>query len=593
MARIKTTTRRTAEIFWQYTKLKKGSFYLGTLGAGLAVLVQDVLAPLILANAFTKIQTLSRANETIMLGDFRWHLIGYITLMICGFILWRGQVWFVWRYELNAINTMAKDIFSHLQKMGTTFHSNRFGGSLVSQSNKFISSYERIMDEFTWSITTGIVAYVGSLTILALNSPVYAGIFFVLSMIYLRTMYRRTLKMMPESKALAASESQRTAKLADAITNVAAVRSYAGEHYEDKLFAKQIRETDRKFWDFLMKVWRNEAIGHSITNSINVIAFSTGLIAITVFDSPAGTLFLIVTYTIQLGRRMWESNRTLRNLNRSFGDATDMTEILQLEPEIKDAPDAKPLKAVRGDIKFNSVDFHYPDNNRSLFKNLNLHIKPGEQVGLVGKSGGGKSSLTNLILRFLEINDGEILIDGQNIQHVTQQSLRQHVSYVPQEPMMFHRTIAENIGYGDPTASQRAIEAVAKMAHAHDFIKDLPDGYNTLVGERGVKLSGGQRQRVAIARAMLKNAPILLLDEATSALDSESEVLIQDALWKLMHGRTAIVIAHRLSTIQKMDRIIVMDNGTITEQGSHKELIQKNGTYAELWNHQTGGFIDD
>jgi ATP-binding cassette subfamily B protein len=211
----------------------------------------------------------------------------------------------------------------------------------------------------------------------------------------------------------------------------------------------------------------------------------------------------------------------------------------------------------------------------------------------VGPSGGGKTTLSSLLLRFMDVNEGEICIDGQNITHITQADLRQNIAYVPQEPMLFHRTIRDNIRYGEIEAGSQAVEAVAKMAHAHEFISNLSHGYDTLVGERGIKLSGGQRQRVAIARAMLKNAPILILDEATSALDSESEVLIQDALWKLMEGRTAIVIAHRLSTIQKMDRIVVLDNGKIVEQGTHHELLAHKGLYAKLWAHQSGGFIEE
>jgi ATP-binding cassette subfamily B protein len=228
-----------------------------------------------------------------------------------------------------------------------------------------------------------------------------------------------------------------------------------------------------------------------------------------------------------------------------------------------------------------------------LFEKLSLRIQSGEHIGLVGKSGGGKTTITKLLLRFLDIQNGSIKIDGQDIAQVTQESLRRKIAYVPQEPLLFHRSLAENISYGKPGADQKEIEKVARMAHAHEFIKDLAHGYDTLVGERGVKLSGGQRQRIAIARAMLKDAPILVLDEATSALDSESEVLIQDALWKLMEGRTAIVIAHRLSTIQKMDRIIVMDDGKIVEEGTHKELTAQKGVYASLWDHQTGGFIEE
>jgi len=250
----------------------------------------------------------------------------------------------------------------------------------------------------------------------------------------------------------------------------------------------------------------------------------------------------------------------------------------------------------QGAISIQNVVFDHEEKdspNAALFNNFNLEIKPGEKIGLVGRSGSGKTTVTRLLLRFMDIDSGKISIDEQNITAITQSDLRSAISYVPQEPLLFHRSLSENIAYGRPDATTEQITQAAKNAHADEFIRTLTDGYETLVGERGVKLSGGQRQRVAIARAMIKDAPILVLDEATSALDSESEILIQDALWKLMEGKTAIVIAHRLSTIQKMDRIVVMDKGTIVEQGSHKELLAKNGVYAKLWAHQSGGFIEE
>lgn len=233
-------------------------------------------------------------------------------------------------------------------------------------------------------------------------------------------------------------------------------------------------------------------------------------------------------------------------------------------------------------------------NRAPHFSTDSIYQSPGEKIGLVGPSGGGKTTITKLLLRFMDISKGSISIDGQDIRKITQSDLRRFISYVPQEPLLFHRTIAENIAYGTHNATREMIQKAAKGAHAEEFIQSLSDGYETLVGERGVKLSGGQKQRIAIARAMIKDAPILVLDEATSALDSESEVLIQDALWKLMKDRTAIVIAHRLSTIQHLDRIIVLDKGKIAEEGTHKDLVKKkNGLYARLWSHQSGGFIQD
>jgi ATP-binding cassette subfamily B protein len=266
---------------------------------------------------------------------------------------------------------------------------------------------------------------------------------------------------------------------------------------------------------------------------------------------------------------------------------------LTQKSSVEDPRVPEPLAIRTGAIQFRDVTFIHSGADDALFEKFSLSIEPGEKIGLVGHSGSGKTTFTRLLLRFSDIQDGAITIDGQDVSHITQEDLHSVIAYVPQEPLLFHRSIRENIAYGNLGADDAAVKRAAKHAHAHDFIRTLPVRYDTLVGERGVKLSGGQRQRIAIARAMLKDAPVLVLDEATSALDSESEVLIQDALWKLMEGRTAIVIAHRLSTIQKMDRIVVLENGKIVEEGPHKTLLAKKGTYAKLWAHQSGGFIDE
>ena len=305
-----------------------------------------------------------------------------------------------------------------------------------------------------------------------------------------------------------------------------------------------------------------------------------------------GVFSFTFTFTIML--RLFDINTLTRQVEEAFLQASPMTKILLEVDEVVDSINASELVIKDTTIEFNDVSFDYNEgkNNSPVFKNLNLHIKSGEKVGLVGPSGGGKSTLTRLILRFEDIQSGSIRIDNQNITLVTQKSLRESVAYVPQEPLLFHRSISENIGYG-ANCDLEEIVAAARLAYADEFIANLPNGYDTIVGERGVKLSGGQRQRVAIARAILRNSPILILDEATSALDSESEVYIQKALQELMKQKTTIVIAHRLSTIQKMDRIIVMDDGKIIEQGTHAALLSKDGMYARLWNHQSGGFLQE
>jgi ATP-binding cassette subfamily B protein len=339
---------------------------------------------------------------------------------------------------------------------------------------------------------------------------------------------------------------------------------------------------------------RRDIYFSSVTTSVGVLALVMATAGVVLFDADMATVFLILNYTGIIIRQLWEfSGATLRAYNRAMGDAKDMMEILSQEPEVLDPVSPEPVRITAGAISFDKVIFSHDGADDALFDNLNLHIKPGEKIGLVGHSGSGKTTLTRILLRFSDIDGGSITIDGQNIAAITQDDLRRSIAYVPQEPLLFHRSIRENIAYGKPDATDEEIRAAAQKANAADFIEKLPDGYGTMVGERGVKLSGGQRQRIAIARAILKNAPILVLDEATSALDSESELLIQAALNQLMEQRTAIVIAHRLSTIQKMDRILVLEKGTIVEQGSHAELVNKKGVYAQLWAHQSGGFIED
>ena len=306
------------------------------------------------------------------------------------------------------------------------------------------------------------------------------------------------------------------------------------------------------------------------------------------------TLVLIVNYAQTVQGELWNINSILKNINRVFGDAHEMTLILDTIDDVVDIPEAQILIMNQASVDFDNISFRHKDAKDEIFTNFNLKVEPGERIGLVGVSGSGKTTLTKLLLRFADVNSGEITVSGQNIRNITQQSLRENIAYVPQETSLFHRSIAENIAYGKPDATQAEIEQAAKLANAHEFIIDMPEGYETLVGERGVKLSGGQRQRIAIARAILKDAPILVLDEATSALDSESEALIQSALERLMKGRTSIVIAHRLSTVASLDRIVVLQNGKIVEQGSHHALLeQKDGVYHHLWSRQSGAFMEE
>jgi len=302
-------------------------------------------------------------------------------------------------------------------------------------------------------------------------------------------------------------------------------------------------------------------------------------------------VFITFSYYSTATRVMWEFNRIYRNLEGALTDAAQFAELLLDAPAVTDVETPLAFAPAHSGVEFRNMSFRYSAAQPLLFERFSLAIEPGTRLGLVGRSGGGKTTLTRLLLRFADVEEGEVLLGGLPIDRVPQAALRQTIAYVPQDPAMFHRSIAENIRVGRPSASDAAVRDAARLAHAAEFIESLPDGYATLVGERGVKLSGGQRQRVAIARAILKDAPILVLDEATSSLDSESEALIQDALWTLMSKRTAIVIAHRLSTVRRMDRLVILERGRIVEQGTHDALLAKSGVYATLWAHQSGGFL--
>jgi ATP-binding cassette subfamily B protein len=527
------------------------------------VLVMDYFQPYIQAQVLQKI---SDGNYDInnLWDSFSTQIISYaIAVVMTGIVGWRVNIWLIWNLEMRVLRDLAQRVFDHLISLDSDFHANRFGGSLVSQTNKLVGSYIRFADAIIFNLYTLLIGMVATVVILGPRVPVYAIGLLLLSTIYLVGTIYFSGPVRDTNREQAEQESKQTGQLADSVTNIMAIKSFASEKHESKLYWKEATKTKAATYKSMVATTYRETFSSTLTSSIGILALVIAVFGTRYLGKDIATLFLIVSYTSHIGMRLWEFQNVLRQFNRAMGDASDMVKILQMEPSIKDPEHPQTVKISRGKIALNDVVFAHNGRTEPLFDGLNLQIKPGEKIGLVGRSGSGKTSLTRLLLRFSDIDSGSIEIDNQDIRDISQYDLRKHITYVPQEPLLFHRSLAENIAYSRPDASLEEIVAIAKLAHAHEFIKDLPEGYDTLVGERGVKLSGGQRQRVAIARSMLKNAPILILDEATSALDSESEVLIQDALWRLMEGKTALVIAHRLSTIQKMDRILVMENGRI------------------------------
>ncbi len=589
------TARQTIGLFWRHAK--KYPIYIWGLAVTvpLSVIVGQFLPPLIVSDILTRL-----TNGHFVAGDlwtsFGGELIVYAILaVLSGVVLWRISIILIWRLEMRVMRDMAQRVFNHLMQQSAHFHANRFGGSLVSQANKLLGSYIRVADTTTFDIFTMIIAFAATFIILVPRAPIVAAVLGVISVFYMVGAYLFSKPVQRRTALKAEQENKQTGNLADSITNVMAVKSFAAEGYENQRFADTTEVTRTMTVGQMKAEIIRDTYSSSITTAIDITALFVGIISVVSFGGDPATVFLVVTYTRNLTQRLWEfSSHVLRNYTRAMGDAESMVEILNTTPDLQDPEQPEESRIKDGKIEFKNVVFAHNDSPEALFNGLSLTVKPGEKIGLVGHSGSGKTTLTKVLLRYSDIQDGEVLVDGQNIANITQNDLRRNIAYVPQEPLLFHRTLRENIAYGKFDATDDEIFAASKRAHADDFIKKLSQGYDTLVGERGVKLSGGQRQRVAIARAMIKDAPILVLDEATSALDSESEKLIQSALWELMEGRTAIVIAHRLSTIQRMDRILVMEDGKIVEQGNHKDLLaKKNGVYAELWKHQSGGFIEE
>jgi ATP-binding cassette subfamily B protein len=580
----------TLRLFWSLSSRYPVRFTLISLLPAINVIVGAFIGPYIISHFFNLLQS----GEQFSMSSVTPLILSYIATQIYGEIIgWRIVLYCVWTLETTAQKDLVRRIFSHLTRQSMSFHNDRFGGSIVSQTQKLFGGYERFTDTITFQAIPIVTSIFAAFFILLFIFWQYAVALLVLSLIFLVFIVWGTRRMVHYNTAEAQASTATTGRLADVVTNILAVKSYAQEDAELEGYTEKVDDWRDKSLA-TMRSFLGLSTGYSSLIAIlNSTALIAALLAIQQHRIEAGVVYLCISYTLTVARQLWEMNSVGRNFNRIMGDSYDMVEILALEPTILDPKEPEVSKINRGGIVFDNVEFSHDEQGETLFKKLNLEIKPGEKVGLVGHSGSGKTTLTKLLLRFNDIDSGSIKIDGQDIRNIKQTDLRSHIAYVPQEPLLFHRSILENIRYGEKEASEKTVEKIAKMANAHEFIVKLPERYNTLVGERGVKLSGGQRQRVAIARAMIKNAPILLLDEATSALDSESEGLIQDALWTLMEGRTAIVIAHRLSTIQKMDRIIVMDDGKIVEQGSHHELIKQNGAYAKLWAHQSGGFIEE
>ncbi len=496
-------------------------------------------------------------------------------------------------YQPFTMANLKQQSYDHLIEHSYGFFTNNFVGSLVQRVNRFGRAFERLSDNVIWDLLPLIIRVCGILIVLFFINKWIDLVVLVWIIVFLSFNIVFSRWKLKYDVQAAAIDSKATGYLADTLTNQNNVALFNGINRE-KVGYKRVTSEQASLTNFRWNLDATiNAVQSALSFGIELLLFYVAIRYWRVGLITVGVFVLLQSYAVNLIDQLWGFTRIVRDMHEAYADAKEMVEILKLPHEIVDTPMAKELKVTKGEIEFKNLHFAF-NETRTVLENINILIKPGEKVALIGPSGAGKTTFVRLLLRLYSATAGQILIDGQDIAKITQGSLRQNISLVPQDPILFHRTLAENIGYGKPDATLAQVKKAAKLAHCDEFIKNLPYGLETLVGERGIKLSGGERQRVAIARAILKNAPILILDEATSSLDSHSEMLIQDALNTLMEGKTTIVIAHRLSTIQKMDRIIVIDNGKIIEEGSHADLLQnENSLYKKLWTLQAGGFLNE
>ena len=531
-------------------------------------------------------------DERLTAGELVPYLLVFAGVWLAGEAVWRIALLLMTRAEIRGMESLYIEAMDELLAKDLSFFHNNFAGSLTKRALGYARRFEDVFDVLCFSVSSNLIPLLFVGAVLWSYSPwliavLLGGLATTFAIVFPLIRRRQRLVDLRE-----AASNVVAGHVADSIANAEAVRAFAREREEARIHSRNVLDLGTKTlrsWDYQnLRVDTITAPMHVLTNTLGLI------VAMVTSDGTGASLeavFITFSYYTSATRVMWEFNRIYRNLESALTDAAQFTELLLEPPTVADAAAAEVFTPKDFSVEMRDVSFRYSPEQAPLFDHFTLRVEPGSKVGLVGRSGGGKTTLTRLLLRFADVERGHILIGGQSIDRVPQSALRTAIGYVPQDPSMFHRTIADNIRFGRPEATDADVRRAARMAHAAEFIEALPAGYQTLVGERGVKLSGGQRQRVAIARAILKDAPILLLDEATSALDSESEALIQEALWTLMSGRTAIVIAHRLSTVRRMDRLVVLDSGRIVEQGSHDALLELEGIYASLWAHQSGGFL--
>ncbi|HAW6252658.1 TPA: ABC transporter ATP-binding protein [Legionella pneumophila] len=499
---------------------------------------------------------------------------------------WQGYV--IPRFQAD----VRMSVMEYLSRQSYHYFSNQMAGGLANKVNDLPRALDSIFNIITWYAIAAFASIIVALILMCTINYWFAVILLSWIIFQLYISYRLSKKVDQYAKENAEDKSQLSGKIVDSLSNSSVVKLFARSRDElAYISASQNMEVQsNKKLSIYMNIFR---LYLDIPVTVMLVAMVYFLL--TFWNKKlitTGDLVFIFNVSFSIMTQIWYLCHAIAEFFREIGIARQAIALLSAPIEVEDAPDAKPLIVKEGKIEFDSVTFHY-NQGKKVFENKSVIIKPKQRVGLVGFSGSGKTTFIHLILRLFNVESGKILIDGQDISQVSQDSLRSAISLIPQDTTLFHRTLMENIRYGNPDASDDEVVMASKQACCDDFISLLPDGYNTLVGERGIKLSGGQRQRIAIARAILKNTKILILDEATSQLDSLTEEAIQNSLWQLMESKTTIVIAHRLSTLLHMDRILVFEAGKIIEDGSHEELLAKDGLYKSMWDAQVGGFLPE
>lgn len=558
---------------WQKQPVRVSLIVVAVLLSTLA----DVLTPLYSGRLVDALVTGSPADSTA--GDAAFEaFVMLLALSLGAIVLHHITLMLIVRLTLKMMTDIASGAFYRIQRFSTDWHANSFAGSTVRKVTRGMWALDLLNDTLLMALAPSVIMLIGSTALMAWYWPLMGVITGIGSLIFIAVTATLSLGYVAPMASLANRwDTKLGGSLADAVSCNMVVKGFGAESREDARLAKVLT----KWRDRTQRTWVRGTYNNS-TQGAMLLLLRAAIIGFALIlwsrgQASAGDITFVLTSFFILQGYLREVGMHIRNLQRSINDMEELVDIQSQPLGIDDLPGAKPIRITNGKIEFDNVTFHYGAHSTPLYDRFSVTIRAGERVGLVGHSGSGKTTFVKLIQRLHDLKSGQIRIDGQDIANVSQASLRQQIAIVQQEPILFHRSLAENIAYARPGATQDEIEDAARQASAHEFIMGLPKGYGTLVGERGVKLSGGERQRVAIARAFLADAPVLILDEATSSLDSESEMLIQQAMERLMLGRTTLVIAHRLSTVRALDRLLVFDHGRIAEEGNHEALIGLNG----------------